>query len=204
MEELPPDHRGKISHWSRVLCPEELFLMKWRLWNSYCLNWVSRLKPSQSTKTAKLQSTWLAILSNTSESSILTYGITLSARRCWRDGHRTEDPHKSQPFDMYTKAVSKVVFDTLSLFIVCRTETLWWYYGHYYWKDTFYDLYYSTDIRCCMWWNSWTILFRLGRYEPSQFHVFFEHRGSVNVKLGIVQVKLRFHGGTRGKERVKD
>jgi len=50
----------------------------------------------------------------------------------------------------------------------------------------------------------WTILFRLGRYEPSQFHVFFEHRGSVNVKLGIVQVKLRFHGGTRGKERVKD
>jgi len=34
--------------------------------------------------------------------------------------------------------------------------------------------------------------------------VFFEHRGSVNVKLGIVQVKLRFHGGTRGKERVKE
>jgi hypothetical protein len=26
----------------------------------------------------------------------------------------------------------------------------------------------------------------------------------VNVKLGIVQVKLRFHGGTRGKEHVKD
>jgi hypothetical protein len=26
----------------------------------------------------------------------------------------------------------------------------------------------------------------------------------VNVKLGIVQVKLRFHGGTRGKERVKE
>jgi hypothetical protein len=25
----------------------------------------------------------------------------------------------------------------------------------------------------------------------------------VNVKLGIVQIKLRFHGGTRGKERVK-
>jgi len=24
------------------------------------------------------------------------------------------------------------------------------------------------------------------------------------VKLGIVQVKLRFHGGTRGKERVKE
>ena len=39
-------------------------------------------------------------------------------------------------------------------------------------------------------WNLWTILFRLGRYEPSQFHVLFEHRGSVNVKLGIVQVKL--------------
>ena len=39
---------------------------------------------------------------------------------------------------------------------------------------------------------------------PSQFHVFIEHRGSVNVKLGIVQVKLRFHGGTRGKERVKE
>ena len=34
--------------------------------------------------------------------------------------------------------------------------------------------------------------------------MFFEHRGSVNVKLGIVQVKLRFHGGTRGKERVKE
>ena len=50
----------------------------------------------------------------------------------------------------------------------------------------------------------WKILFRLGRYEPSQFHVLFEHRGSVNVKLGIVQVKLRFHGGTRGKERVKE
>ena len=49
-----------------------------------------------------------------------------------------------------------------------------------------------------------TIRFRLGRYEPSQFHVFFEHRGSVNVKLGIVQVKLRFHGGSRGKERVKE
>ena len=28
--------------------------------------------------------------------------------------------------------------------------------------------------------------------------------GGVNVKLGLVQVKLRFHGGTRGKERVKD
>ena len=33
--------------------------------------------------------------------------------------------------------------------------------------------------------------------------VFFEHRGSVNFELGIVQVKQRFHGGTRGKERVK-
>ena len=44
---------------------------------------------------------------------------------CWRDGHSTEDPHKSQPFDMNTKAVSKLVFDTLSPFIVCRIETLW-------------------------------------------------------------------------------
>ena len=26
----------------------------------------------------------------------------------------------------------------------------------------------------------------------------------VNVKLWIVQVKLRFHGGSRGKERVKE
>ena len=26
----------------------------------------------------------------------------------------------------------------------------------------------------------------------------------VNVKLGIVQVKLRFHGESRGKERVKE
>ena len=34
--------------------------------------------------------------------------------------------------------------------------------------------------------------------------MFLEHRGSVNVKLGIVQVKLRFHGGSRGKERVKE
>ena len=150
MEELPPDHRGQNNHWSRILCLDGLFLMKWHLWNSYCLNWVSRLKPSQSTKTAKLQSTWLAILSNTSESSILTYGITLSARRCWRDGHRTEDPHKSQPFDMYTKAVSKVVFDTLSLFIVCRTETLWWYYGHYYSKDIFmiYAILLILDVVC--------------------------------------------------------
>jgi len=150
LEKLPPDHRGQNNHWSRILCLDELFLMKWHLWNSYCLNWVSRLKPSQSTKTAKLQSTWLAILSNTSESSILTYGITLSARRCWRDGHRTEDPHKSQPFDMYTKAVSKVVFDTLSLFIVCRTETLWWYYGHYYSKDIFmiYAILLILDVVC--------------------------------------------------------
>jgi hypothetical protein len=30
------------------------------------------------------------------------------------------------------------------------------------------------------------------------------HRGSVNAKLRIVQVKLRFHGGKRRKERVKD
>ena len=28
--------------------------------------------------------------------------------------------------------------------------------------------------------------------------------GSVNVKLVIVQVKLRFHGGSRGKERVRE
>ena len=34
------------------------------------------------------------------------------------------------------------------------------------------------------------------------FCVFFEHRGSVDVKFGIVQVQLRFHRGTRGKERV--
>ena len=27
---------------------------------------------------------------------------------------------------------------------------------------------------------------------------------NVNVRLGIVQVKLRFHGGIRGKELVKD
>ena len=31
----------------------------------------------------------------------------------------------------------------------------------------------------------------------------FDHHG-VNVKLGIVQVKLRFHGGSRGKKRVKE
>ena len=30
------------------------------------------------------------------------------------------------------------------------------------------------------------------------FCVFFEHRGSVNFELGFVQVKQRFHGGTRG------
>ena len=30
--------------------------------------------------------------------------------------------------------------------------------------------------------------------------MFFEHRGSVNFELGIVQVKQRFHGGTRGKK----
>ena len=35
------------------------------------------------------------------------------------------------------------------------------------------------------------------------FCVFIEHRGSVNFELRIVQVKQRFHGGTRGKERVK-
>ena len=35
------------------------------------------------------------------------------------------------------------------------------------------------------------------------FCVFFKHRGRVNFELGIVQVKQRFHGGTRGKERVK-
>ena len=55
--------------------------MKWRLWNSCCLNWVSKLKPSQFTKTTKVQSTWLAILFISSESSTFTYGITLSARR---------------------------------------------------------------------------------------------------------------------------
>ena len=34
--------------------------------------------------------------------------------------------------------------------------------------------------------------------------ILFLHYFTVNVKLGIVQVKLRFHGGTRGKERVKE
>ena len=123
---------------------------------------------------------------------------------CWRDGHRTEDPHKSQPFDMYIKAVSKVVFDKLSPFIVCRIETLWYYYGNYYSKDIFMTCTILLIFYVVCYETMWTILFRLGRYEPSQFHVFVEHRGSVNVKLGIVQVKLRFHGGTRGKERVKE
>ena len=36
------------------------------------------------------------------------------------------------------------------------------------------------------------------------FCVFFEHRGGANFELGIVQVKLRFHGGTHGKKRVKE
>ena len=66
-----------------------------------------------------------------------------------------------------------------------------WYYDismdYYYSKDTFMDVTIYTDTVCYMSWNLWTILFRLGRYEPSQFHVFFEHRGSDNVKLGIVQ-----------------
>ena len=45
--------------------------------------------------------------------------------------------------------------------------------------------------------------FDLDDMSQVSFYVIFEHRGSVNFKLGIVQVKLCFHGGTRGKERVK-
>ena len=43
----------------------------------------------------------------------------------------------------------------------------------------------------------------LGDMSQVSFYVFFEHRGSVTFELGIVQVKLHFHGGTREKERVK-
>jgi hypothetical protein len=46
-------------------------------------------------------------------------------------------PTRANFADMHTKAVSKVVFDILSPFIVSRIENLWYYHGYYYSNDIF-------------------------------------------------------------------
>ena len=103
--------------------------------------------------------------------------------------------------DVHTKAVSQVVFNTLSPFIVCKIENLWLYYEHYYSKDILWTI--------LFYWHFMLYVVKLcERYysdldDMSQVSLCaLWNRGSVNVKFGIVQVKLRFHGGTRGKERV--
>jgi hypothetical protein len=53
---------------------------------------------------------------------------------------------------VHTKAVSQVVFNTLSPFIVCKIENIWFTMVTII-QMIFYEKYYFADIWCCMLWN---------------------------------------------------
>ena len=107
-------------------------------------------------------------------------------------------PTRANFANVHTKAVSKVLFDTLSPFIACRIENLWCYYSHFYSNDIImnYTISLILDVVYCE--TSERYCSDLDDTSQVSFCVFFEHKGSVNFELGIVQVKQRFlRGNTR-------